>query len=190
MRDRSRFFRSKTKEKFKKPSPATPWPAHFFLMEFLYPFSARIRLPLSTTRSSPGSRSLLALSSSPSLDSLPPLSLSPAPPSARPLPPSQLPRRGSRARAPLLRPGLDARAPRRPAARGAGARRSSYTLQRRQRQRRWWRRGALAERRAQPPALPQTDPLPGPERERFLPLWRKPQEASFPRDAPHPPPAG
>lgn len=61
----------------------------------------------------------------------PPSSL-PAPPSARPLPPSRLPRRGSRARAPL-RPGLGAPAPRRLAARGAGARRSSDALQRRRR---------------------------------------------------------
>lgn len=145
-RDPSRFFRSKTKGRFKTP-PAPPRPAHFFLMEFRCPslgvrVSSSLSLPLLSCLSLFARSPQLSLARSP----LPPLTLSPAPPSARPLPPSRLPRRGSRARAPLLRPGLGAPAPRRLEARAAGRGRAAKQRHSAAAAARRWHGGGARER--------------------------------------------
>lgn len=153
-RDWSRFFLSKTKERFKKPSFATPWPAHFFLMEFRCPsLGARVSsclcLPLLW---------LSLFARSPQL-SLARLSPSPLPLSRSSLhpPPSPFaapsPRLSALAPAPLSSARGSALGLPGDWRRGARAPRSSDTLQRWHGARRW-RPGTLAERRARPPAVP------------------------------------
>lgn len=174
-----------TKEIFKKPSPATPRPAHFFLMEFRRP-------SLGVRPSSSLSLPLLSGSSSGSL--CPALPRSPLPPSpSLPLlpPPAPFPLRGSLAAA--LAPAPLSSAPgsalglpggRR---RGARARGGATTL--------CGGGGAAvapgtqAERRARPPALPGTDLPPRPETDRLRAAAQTPRAsapASSPRRAPHP----
>lgn len=186
-RDRSRFFLSKTKGRFKKPSPATPWPAHFFLVEFRCP-SLGVRvfrpLPPAFSRLSLFARSpqlsFARLSPSPlplyrsSLRPPPSPCSAPSPPLSRPRPspPPGARRWGSQAAGGAGR------------GRAAKQRHSAAAAARRR------RRATPAERRALPSALPRTDLLPGPETN-LLPS--KPPSSWHPtprgRAAPSKPPA-
>lgn len=177
-RDWSRFFLSKTKERFKKPF-RYPLAGSLFSNGILMPESRRasVFLPLP-----PASLRALALCSlSPALPgsplSLPSPSLPLLPPPAPfPLRGSLASALGSRARAPLLCRGLGAGAPKRLATRGAGAaeQRHSAAVAAAARRR---RRGTLAER-ARPPAVPWTDLLPGPKTDGLPELPRKTPKSS------------
>lgn len=177
-RDWSRFFLSKTKERFKKTF-RYPLAGSLFSNGILVPESRRasVFLPLP-----PASLRALALCSlSPALPgsplSLPSPSLPLLPPPAPfPLRGSLASALGSRARAPLLHRGLGAGAPRRLAARGAGAAEQRHSAAVAAAARRC-RRGTLAER-ARPPAVPWTDLLPGPKTDGLPELPRKTPKSS------------